>query len=357
MSPLICSVSVGTIGKQCIKNDKYLYTYRADVKKSENENSGGIKIPPLGMVDDVASVALCGVDSVEMNAYLNTKTNLKKLQFGASKCKKMHVGQNSAHCPDLYIDKWKLKQVSNIHCSINDFEDVEDGEIKMESSIKEKYLGMILEKDGSNKANIQARISRGHAAINEIMMILEENYFGSYYFEVFSILRQSLFVNSVLSNSASWYNWKAHDVQKLLACEAVLMKRGLSTNNKTSHIMMYLELGWEPISYLLKSRRLLYLKYILNESNQSLIYNFLRAQWENPLRGDWIITVKDDLKELKLDCYTFDQIRLMSKDKFRSIVNTAVNKAAFQFLIEKKRLQSKISHTILNTIHYRCNSI
>ena len=113
---------------------------------------------------------------------------------------------------------------------------------------------------------------------------------------------------------------------------------------------MYLELGWEPISYLLKSRRLLYLKYILNESNQSLIYNFLRAQWENPLRGDWIITVKDDLKELKLDCYTFDQIRLMSKDKFRSIVNTAVNKAAFQYLIEKKRLQSKISHIEYNSL-------
>ena len=54
--------------------------------------TNGVKIPPLGMVDDIATVSKCGVDSVQMNAYLNAKTNMKKLQFGVAKCKKMHLG-------------------------------------------------------------------------------------------------------------------------------------------------------------------------------------------------------------------------------------------------------------------------
>ena len=40
-----------------------------------------MKVPALAMVDDLASVTQSGVDSVEMKAFINTKTNIKKLQF------------------------------------------------------------------------------------------------------------------------------------------------------------------------------------------------------------------------------------------------------------------------------------
>ena len=79
--PLCCIVQVDTFGKECIEEGKCLYNYKNEVG-----------VPPLAMVDDLLFISSCGLPSVEMNAYINTKTNLKKLQFGVTKCHKMHVG-------------------------------------------------------------------------------------------------------------------------------------------------------------------------------------------------------------------------------------------------------------------------
>ena len=260
----------------------------------------------------------------------------------------MHVGSENPFCPDLYIDKRKLEKVNSMSCSVMDYADMEDGEHKMESSKHERYLGMIISKEGNNKANIQARVSKGLGAISEIMPILDETFYGPYYFEMFTTLRNALFINSVLSNCAAWYNLKKEDIRRLENCEAMLMKRGLATNEKTSHVSMYLELGWVPIKYLIKSRRLMYLKYVLNENEHSMINMFLQAQLARPLRGDFVLLVKEDLCDLKLEYYSIEQIKNLSKDQFRSLVNEAVNKMAFKELIEKKNLQSKIKHINYN---------
>ena len=66
LGPIKCSNTVDKIGKQCLEENKYLYTYRENVK-----------CPPLALVDDVLAIAKCGADSVEMNSFLNTQTNIK----------------------------------------------------------------------------------------------------------------------------------------------------------------------------------------------------------------------------------------------------------------------------------------
>ena len=70
----------------------------------------------------------------------------------------------------------------------------------------------------------------------------------------------------------------------------------------------------------------------------------MQAQFYNPLRGDWAITVKEDIKDLKLDHYSFDQIKSMSKGHFKTILQEAIRKAAFYYLIQQKNTQSKIKH-------------
>ena len=69
--PLQCSVQVDTISKECLEESKFLYSYKNKVL-----------VPPLSMIDDLACVAESGVSAVEMNSYINTKTLIKKLQFG-----------------------------------------------------------------------------------------------------------------------------------------------------------------------------------------------------------------------------------------------------------------------------------
>ena len=68
--PIECSVSVDTIGKECLTQDKHLYLYKDSVK-----------VPILSMVDDIMAVSECGFKSCMMNTYLNIKTNMKKLQY------------------------------------------------------------------------------------------------------------------------------------------------------------------------------------------------------------------------------------------------------------------------------------
>ena len=96
--PLECSVTVDTFGKECMEEKKHLYMYK-----------GEVGVPPLAMVDDVACPASCGIDSVEITAFLNAKTNVKKLQFGVEKCHQLHFGGKKNLCPDLHIDNWGVK--------------------------------------------------------------------------------------------------------------------------------------------------------------------------------------------------------------------------------------------------------
>ena len=70
------------------------------------------------MVDDQIGISKCGLDSALTTAHLNSQTNIKKLQFGASKCHKMHIGKRDIVCTDNKIDTWKLEQVDDIPCSI-----------------------------------------------------------------------------------------------------------------------------------------------------------------------------------------------------------------------------------------------
>ena len=70
-----------------------------------------------------------------MNAFINTKTNMKKLQYGTSKCFKMHVGRTCIPevCPDLVIDGWKMKERSEVETQSYITEDEYDGLYDMDT--------------------------------------------------------------------------------------------------------------------------------------------------------------------------------------------------------------------------------
>ena len=64
---------------------------------------------------------------------------------------------------------------------------------------------------------------------------------------------------------------------------------------------LYLESGNIPIRFILISRRLNFLHYILNEDDESLLRTFFTAKRESPVRGDWVMMVTEDIKELGID--------------------------------------------------------
>ena len=66
--PLECSDSVDSFGKERLEKQKYLYSYM-----------GMVGMPHLAMVDDLFLMAGCGLSSVLLNAFINSKTKTKKL--------------------------------------------------------------------------------------------------------------------------------------------------------------------------------------------------------------------------------------------------------------------------------------
>ena len=79
----------------------------------------------------------------------------------------------------------------------------------------DKYVGDIVSKDGTNSKNIKSRIGRGIGAISNIMNILKEVSLGNLYYEMAILLRQSIFLSSVLLNSETWINLTKNDINDL----------------------------------------------------------------------------------------------------------------------------------------------
>ena len=165
-------MSVDSFGKECLLQDKHLYYYKDEVP-----------VPILTMVDDALAITECGYKASMMNSYLNTKTSIKKLQYGVEKCFKMHVGRkyNQEICPDLYVNGWKLKTVSEVETGLFKQLDEESGLHEMKKVDNEKYLGDIVTSDGKNHKNMLARRNRGIGVVTQIMTKLEDICFGKYF--------------------------------------------------------------------------------------------------------------------------------------------------------------------------------
>ena len=333
-----CSNQIDTFGKECLKESKLLYPYKND-----------LGVPPLGMVDDVLAVSRCGVETVEMNAFLNQKTNMKKLQFGPDKCHQLHIGKKQVTCPDLFIDEWKLQKKDELKTGLENLEDVLSELYKIEVATEDKYLGDIISVDGKNTKNIQARAAKAQGILKQLKTILEEMAFGRYLFEVAVILRDSLFVNGILTNLEASYGLTDSEMEELEKCDEQLLRIILECPCTTPKEMLYLELGVIPIRYIVMSRRLMFYHYILNEDSKSLIHKFYKLQSEQPVKGDWCLTVKDNLKTLEITM-SESQIKNLSIYAFKKIVSTAIRKEALNYLVKLKNSHSKVLHIQYRTL-------
>ena len=171
--PLKCSNSMDKIGKLCENTGEHMYKYKNIVQ-----------VPILTMVDDTFAISECGQKSVAINQFINSHIELKKLRMhtpdatGKTKCHKIHVGKPSKICPKLQVHGTPMKEVDH-----------------------DVYLGDIISADGKNDKTVKDRIGRGIGKIKDIMTILEKVTLGEHYFKTAILLRESMFINSVLISS------------------------------------------------------------------------------------------------------------------------------------------------------------
>ena len=167
--------------------------------------------------------------------------------------------------------------------------------------------------------------------------------FGKFYYQVGIILRNSLLVSSLLCNSEAWYNVTNSELELLESVDLRFLRSLLKAPRATPKEMIYLELGCVPLRELIIKRRILFLHYILNESESSIILKFFNAQLKNRRPKDWVSSVLKDLQNLKIE-QTFSEIKGLKKNTLKRVINKAIISKAFERLINLKENHSKVKH-------------
>ena len=148
------------------------------------------------MVDGKLLISEAGYKTARLNAFMNAKTASKKLQYAPEKCFVLHVGKciPDYKKPDLYVEGWKLQELTNTPTGQKYTNETFEGEQGIEEKQTEKYLGQILSSDGSNLLNVKYRSGKGKGAKNKILNILEDMPGGKYHFKIALILRDAFFI-------------------------------------------------------------------------------------------------------------------------------------------------------------------
>ena len=98
----------------------------------------------------------------------------------------------------------------------------------------------------------------------------------------------------------------------------------------SSHIM-YLDAGQVPARYQIQIYSINFLQYVLHQKENTMLYTMLKAQRNNPFRGDWFS---------EFECFNIDiwieDIQIMTREHFWKITNEKREETAFKQLILKK---------------------
>ena len=242
--PIECANSIDKVGQKCYNNGEHLFVYKKMVR-----------VLHLSMVDDLLTISRCGNASLGLNTYVNAQIETKKLRFhtpdenGKTKCHFMHIGRKNHPCPELQVHGTKMEQVS-----------------------EDTYLGDIISEDGKNTKNIRNRISKGVGIISQIMNMLETVTLGEHYFTTAVFLRESKFLNGILTNSEIWYGLTNDEINEIESLDRTLLRQIMNTPISTPAESLYLDLGISDIETTIKARRINYLYYLCKSEENEMLF-------------------------------------------------------------------------------------
>ena len=170
----------------------------------------------------------------------------------------------------------------------------------MKNSDKEKYLDDQISRSGKVKETIDERVAKGYGIVAEILALLDEVPLGKYKLEMGLKLHQAMFLNGVLYNSEAWHAVNKDDIKSLERVDECLLRSLLQSHSKAPLEFLYMETGSIPISHILSSRRMMYLRTILSREEEELTKRIYREQERNASPGDFVELVKDDFSKCNL---------------------------------------------------------
>ena len=107
---------------------------------------------------------------------------------------------------------------------------------------------------------------------------------------------------------------------------------------KTPIAQLYLEVGQIPARFEIIKIRLLFLKSILNQSEDSLVLKFFHAQSKTSAKGEGVSMCIENLQYLKIT-QTFEEIKKISGGKFKNLINESIKREALIYRRNKQGIK------------------
>ena len=270
------------------------------------------------IIDDVLGIAQCGVESTELNSIVNVKVESKVLRLSHEKSFKNHISKSLNRC------ERKVKAHEN---TIDDV-------------VSAAYLGDVINSHGTIDDTITQRKNKSIGIVNQVCGILESVSLGFCYMEIAIILREAMFINGILTNAEVWYNMTEKHLATLESADLSLFRKIFGANRNTAKELFYLETGKIPLRYIISKRRLMFLWTVLNREKDDLVRKVYEVQKIRQTKNDWYIMIEQEKQKYNITV-TDDEISLMSKYKFKTLVQKSVENVAFQDLKERASKHSK----------------
>ena len=178
--------------------------------------------------------------------------------------------------------------------------------------------------------------------------------FGNRRIEIGKMLRNAMFAYGILTNSEVWHSITEKHIEDLQVMDIMLLKYITGAHAKVQSEFLYLETGVIPLKQIISSRRLMYLKNILNKTSGELVKRVYEEQKVKQVKGDWTELVKRDIKEFELNMDE-NAIANISKSEYTHIVKTKIKENVFarrRFKQEEHYKIRKIVYSDLKTQGY-----
>ena len=232
----------------------------------------------------------------------------------------------------MHISKRSAKK----ECRTSDILKVHTNNMQQVNKIK--YLGDFLNSEGSVSDTLSDRINKSIGLRSQLKSIISDISLGSYHFEVSMIMRESMYLNSILFNADSWYYLNKKQIESLEAVDSDFLQICFKSHSRTVRDAYYAETGKLKIRHIIAKRRLMFLHNILRRNPSQLIYKIYQAQTLKMVRNDWFQTIQNDKKTYDISL-SDEEIRLLSKSKFKQLIERKINFKAFTDILNSRKVK------------------
>ena len=129
---------------------------------------------------------------------------------------------------DLLVDNWIVKYQVNQNGEA-EIEEKYGGQILIDRTIEQKYLGFVISSKGDNMANINQLKKKSIGIIRTIINRLESLNLQKYYFEYALIFFNSMLRVIILYGCETYYNLKEIELRQIECIEESYLRQMLKT--------------------------------------------------------------------------------------------------------------------------------